>query len=177
MCQWNTHHFPSVLVRYFYMIFKPDPHILYHHPVPQPLGNTEIAISMLTGEEHGLYWRPTEYVGPNSFFCCSSAMQTPLTAGVTDRQMDRQTDRHNKGALGLPVTNKTIRKLSSGFTFIVILWIRPKISMIKKNSLKLFLMFKVRNIIEEAVVPNVNKISYQSKQSIIFIFIVSNIIG
>ena len=40
-----------------------------------------------------LNWRRTEYVGPNLVFCCSSAPRTPLTAGVTDRQMDRQTDR------------------------------------------------------------------------------------
>ena len=45
--------------------------------------------------------------GNDQSFCCSSALRTPLTAGVTDRQTDRQTDRHNEGALGLLVLNKS----------------------------------------------------------------------
>ena len=31
--------------------------------------------------------------GTEHNFCCSFALQTPLTAGVTDRQTGRQTDR------------------------------------------------------------------------------------
>ena len=51
------------------------------------------------------YWRRTKYVEPNLNFCCLSAPRTPLTAGVTDR--------HNKGALGLLLTN-TSKLRSSG---------------------------------------------------------------
>ena len=42
-----------------------------------------------------------EFVGPNLVFCCSSAPQIPLAAGVTDRQKDGRRDGHNKGAQGL----------------------------------------------------------------------------
>ena len=51
-------------------------------------------------------------MGPNLVFCCSFAARTPLTAGVTDRKTERQTDGHNKGAMDPLFVN--IFKLSSG---------------------------------------------------------------
>ena len=62
------------------------------------------------------YWRrtKTKYVGLNFLFytlVCFNPL-TSLTAGV----MDRRTDRHNKGALGLLVLNTSKFNLSSGYS-------------------------------------------------------------
>ena len=39
--------------------------------------------------------RNTKYVGTNLVFCYSSAPPIPLTAGMTDRRTDEETDRYN----------------------------------------------------------------------------------
>ena len=78
------------------MIFKPDPHILYHRPVPQTLRNKETAINSGMGRTWTLLKNTiafSEFIeNVRSTWDRTYFLMLVRSADPADRRCDRQTD-------------------------------------------------------------------------------------